>query len=179
MKTWVLLLRGINVGGKHRLPMAALRHHLQALKLEQIKTYIQTGNAVFQASKDTAAALPTRLASIIEQHHGFRPHVFVLSKDQLATVITANPFPEAEGAPKTLHVFFLASAPVAPKIEVLNEVKAPSERFHLADEVFYLHTPEGFGRSKLAARIERGLGVDLTARNWRTVQKLWEMASIQ
>ena len=177
MKTWILLLRGINVGGKHRLPMNALRQHLQALKLEQIKTYIQTGNAVFQASKETAATLPTQLASIIEQHHRFRPPVFVLSKDQLEKVITSNPFPEAEVAPQTLHVFFLASSPVAPKLESLNEVKLPSERFHLADDVFYLYTPEGFGRSKLAERIGRCLGVDLTARNWRTVQKLWEMAS--
>jgi uncharacterized protein (DUF1697 family) len=177
MTTWILLLRGINVGGKNRLPMSELRHHLQSLKLEHVKTYIQTGNAIFQASKKTAATLPAQLASIIEQHHGFSPRVFLLSKEQLEKAIASNPFPEAEAAPKTLHLFFLASTPVAPDVESLTEVTLPSERFHLADDVFYLHAPEGIGRSKLAARIGRCLGVGLTARNWRTVRKLWEMAS--
>ncbi len=88
----------------------------------------------------------------------------------------SNPFPEAEAEPKTLHLFFLASAPEAADIESLTEAKSPSERFHLTDHVFYLHAPDGIGRSKLAANAEKYLGVAITARNWRTVQKLREMA---
>ena len=103
-------------------------------------------------------------------------HVLILSADQLEDAIESNPFPEAEAEPKTLHLFFLAWAPAAPDIESLTEAKSPSERFHLTDHVFYLHAPDGIGRSKLAANAEKFLGVAATARNWRTVQKLREMA---
>jgi uncharacterized protein (DUF1697 family) len=78
--------------------------------------------------------------------------------------------------PKTLHLFFLASVPAAPDIEALAEARSPAERFHLTDRVFYLHAPEGFGRSKVAANAEKLLRVAATARSWRTVRKLREMA---
>ena len=103
--------------------------------------------------------------------------MLILSADQLANTIEANPFPEAESEPKTLHLFFLSSVPAAADIESISERKSHSERFHLANRVFYLHAPDGIGRSKLAASAEKLLGVTVTARNWRTVQKLREMAN--
>lgn len=176
METWILLLRGINVGGKNILPMQELVQDLESLDLADVKTYIQSGNAVFRSSGQASTTLGTRIATRIEDRHGFRPHVLVLSADQWKDAIDANPFPEAEAEPKKLHLFFLAWAPAAPDLEALAKAKAPSERFHLADRVLYLHAPEGIGRSKLAAKAEKLLGVPITARNWRTVQKLWEMA---
>lgn len=176
MSMWIVLFRGVNVGGKNILPMNELVRDLQSLNLENIKTYIQSGNAVFRSSRKVSATLSAKIATRIENRHGFRPHVLILSADQLDHAIESNPFAEAEAKPKTLHLFFLASAPAAPDIESLAKAKLPSERFHLTDHVFYLHAPDGIGRSKLAANAEKFLGVAVTARNWRTVQKLREMA---
>jgi uncharacterized protein (DUF1697 family) len=179
MSTWILLLRGINVGGKNRLPMADLVADLEALGLENVKTYIQSGNVVFQASSDAVLdveALQDDVAGRIERRHGFRPQVVVLGAGALEQAAAANPFPEAEAEPRSLHLFFLASAADAPDLEGLEAVKASSERFELADGVFYLHAPDGIGRSRLAAKVEKSLGVTVTARNWRTVRKLLEMA---
>ncbi len=176
MLTWIALFRGINVGGKNILPMNELVRDLQSLHLENIKTCIQSGNAIFRSSGPVSATLGAKIAAKIENRRGFRPHVLILGADQLENAIESNPFSEAEAEPKTLHLFFLASAPAAPDIESLTEAESPSERFHLTDHVFYLHAPDGIGRSKLAANAEKFLGVPVTARNWRTVQKLWEMA---
>jgi len=176
MPRWIVLLRGINVGGKNILPMSELVRHLQALNLEDVKTYIQSGNAVFRSSRQVSPTLRADIATIIAHHHGFKPHVLMLSADQWEKAIALNPFPEAEAEPKTLHLFFLASTPTKPDIEALTKAKSPSERFHLGDEVFYLHTPDGIGRSRLAVHTEKFLGVAATARNWRTVQKLWALA---
>ena len=177
MFMWIALFRGVNVGGKHVLPMKALVRELESLGLENVKTYIQSGNAVFQSSRKISARLGARIAAKVAKSHGFKPHVLILSADQLEDAIESNPFPDAEAEPKTLHFFFLASAPAAPDVESLNRAKSPSERFHLTDGVFYLHTPNGMGRSKLAACAEKSLGVPVTARNWRTVLKLREMAA--
>lgn len=175
MSTWIALLRGINVGGKNILPMKQLVRHLQALDLENVKTYIQSGNAVFQSSQTPSTTLAETIAARIEDHHGFKPRVLILSADALQIAIDANPFPEAESDPKTLHLFFLVSAASTPDLEALSKLQSPTERFELRDRVFYLHTPEGLGTSKLARKVEKLLGVATTARNWRTVQKLWSM----
>jgi uncharacterized protein (DUF1697 family) len=173
---WVLLLRGVNVGGRHTLPMRELAELLEALGLEEVRTYIQSGNAVFRAAGEAAAALGDRIAAAIEERKGFRPEVLVLSAERLEAAARANPFPEGEAEPKTLHLFFLAATPTAPDLAGLEALRSPTERFHLATEVLYLHAPDGIGRSKLATRVERLLGVPATARNWRTVQMLREMS---
>lgn len=177
MKTWILLLRGINVGGKNRLPMKELRAYMTSLQLYDVETYIQSGNAVFRAGEGVVAGLPTRLASTIEAHHGYSPQVLILSRAEWRVAMDSNPFPEAEAEPETLHLFFLASTPHEPDLDLLRASQLPSERFQLTDEVFYLHAPDGIGRSKLASKIGRSLGVEMTARNWRTVVKLWELAN--
>jgi uncharacterized protein (DUF1697 family) len=94
----------------------------------------------------------------------------------LEGAVRSNPFPEAESDPSTLHLYFLAASPENPDLEGLEEIKDDRERFFLGDDVFYLHAPDGVGRSKLAANAERLLGVPATARNWRTVRKVMEMA---
>lgn len=175
MQDWILLLRGINVGGKNPLPMRELVRDLTTLGLDRVRTYIQSGNAVFRAAGKTSAALAEEISAAIGSRHGFRPQVLVLSADALRSAIGRNPFPGAEAEPTTVHLFFLASAPATPNTSALESARSPTENFNLDDQVFYLHAPDGIGRSKLAATAERHLGVTATARNWRTVTKLLEL----
>ena len=91
-------------------------------------------------------------------------------------MVRSNPFPEAESEPKTLHLYFLFSPPERPDLDALERIKGDRERFVLSEGVFYLHAPDGIGRSRLAANAEKLLGVPATARNWRTIRKVMDMA---
>lgn len=172
----VALLRGINVGGKNRLPMNDLVALLTDLGARSVRTYIQSGQAVFESGEPDVVELAQAIRAGIVERHGFGPHVIVLEWEDLERAIAGNPFPEADENPKSVHLGFLDSVPEQPDMAGLHELKKDSERFRLEGGVFYLHAPEGVGRSKLAARAERLLGVPMTARNWRTVRRLGEMA---
>lgn len=176
-KTYVALLRGINVGGKGTLPMKELVAILESLGCRNVRTYIQSGNAVFQHTATDSEKLAGKLTKAIEKARGFAPQVVMLEAKELAKVVKVNPFPEAEAEPKSLHVWFLAAKPAKADIEALTILKAKTERFELRGSLFYLHAPDGIGRSKLATKIERHLGVSSTARNWRTVSALAEIAA--
>ncbi len=176
MKTYVALFRGINVGGNNVLPMKELVDALESIGSRNVKTYIQSGNAVFESQETDASLLSNRISAAIEESHGFEPRVLLLELSEIEKAVEANPFPEAESEPKTLHLCFLASAPENPDLRSLEDLKSGSERFALADSVFYLHAPDGIGRSRLAANAEKLVGVPMTARNWRTVCKVMEMA---
>jgi uncharacterized protein (DUF1697 family) len=144
-----------------------------------VATYIQSGNAVFQSASRNwnSATLAQRLTAEIGKRHGFEPHVLIIEPMTLARVIAENPFSDALGDPVTLHVGFLANTPCNPDLAKLAILKQDSERYHLGNGVFYMHLPEGAGRSKLAAGAERALGVPMTSRNWKTVCKLMELAN--
>jgi len=176
MKTWVALFRGINVGGNNILPMKELLATLENVGCQDVETYIQSGNTVFRSEETDASLLSNRIRTAIEEGHGFEPRVLVLGSEELEKAVRSNPFPEAESEPKSLHVYFLASSPERPDLEALERLKGDRERFVLGDGIFYLHAPDGVGRSKLAANTEKLLGVSATARNWRTVCKLSTMA---
>lgn len=169
MKTYIALFRGINVGGTGPLPMPALVAILEKLGARTVKTYIQSGNAVFIGKDEDTSRLALRIGVEIKQRRGFEPHVLILRPEDLERAIQQNPFPEAAADPQTLHAGFLADAPKRPDLKALESLKSDSERFRLIDRVFYLHAPAGIGRSKLAANAERLLGVPMTDRNWRTV----------
>ncbi len=171
----VILLRGINVGGKNKLPMAERAEILRGVGLEDVDTYIQSGNVVARRGEDAGVMLAEDIAAAIEERRGFRPRVLVLGAGRLLEAIEANPYPEADSEPTSLHLFFLAEPPPSPDLASLAEIATASERFLLDRDVFYLHAPDGFGRSKAAASVEKRLGVPATARNWRTVLKLGEM----
>jgi len=177
MQTWIALFRGINVGGNNILPMAELKSDLESLKLKNVRTYIQSGNVVFDSTAKSAPSLSKRIAAHIEQQHGFRPQIFILKREDLLAAIESNPYPEAISDPKTLHFSFLAEPATNADTMALDDAKAPSERYRITNGVFYLHAPDGIGRSKLAANAERHLGVAMTARNYRTVEKLWSMVA--
>jgi uncharacterized protein (DUF1697 family) len=177
MKTWIALFRGINVGGNNILPMAELRNDLESLKLTNVRTYIQSGNVVFDSTAKTTSSLTKKIGVRIEKQHGFRPHLILLDREGLLAAIESNPFPLAVSNPKTLHFGFLAEPATNPDIKVINNAKSSTERYKLTDRVFYLHAPDGIGRSKLAANAGKYLGVVMTARNYRTVDKLWSMVT--
>ena len=176
MNRWITLLRGVNVGGKNILPMADLRSALTDAAFNDPRTYIQSGNVSFGSELGEPAKIESRVADVIEARFGFRPQVLVMSADRLHMALANNPFPEAETAPKTLHFFFLSRPAAQADHEAIEAIKAPSERTSLTDQVFYLHAPDGIGRSKLAAKAENLLGVPVTARNLRSVQAIAQMA---
>lgn len=176
MHTYLALFRGINVGGKNAILMKDLVAILEGMKASKVKTYIQSGNLVFQSAEKNPAQLSQKIAAEIKKTHGFEPSILVLSPDAMRKAIEENPFPEAATDPASLHLGFLAAKPLHPDLAKLASLKKESERFHLGDGVFYLHAPEGVGKSKLAATAEKLLGVRMTDRNWRTVAKLMEMA---
>lgn len=175
MKTFVALLRGINVGGHNRLPMKGLVAVLDRLGAASIESYLQSGNVVFQ-SRRGHAWLSGALAIAIQEQYGFKPHVLVLEPDAIVAAMENNPFPEAEKVPKSLHLGFLSSPPEHPDLTRLECLRKQNERFCLIGAVFYLHAPDGVGRSRLAAASETAIGVPMTDRNWETVRKLREMA---
>ena len=177
MTTLIALLRGINVVGNNKLPMKELSALLTGMGLRDVQTYIQSGNVVFSSNLKNRATLAAKISAEIKAQHDFAPHVLLLEAVELHEAKAGNPYPEAEAEPKTLHLFFLDEVPQHPDLKSLEVLKANGECFKLAGKVFYLHTPEGFGPSKLAARVEKSLGVASTARNWNTVCKLAEMVA--
>jgi len=173
MRTYIALFRGINVGGKNKLPMKDLSQILEQQGYLQVRTYIQSGNVVFNSSQALTSTTTKTISQAIGKTFGFEPEILILQAQQLQQAIADNPFPTDKG--NALHFFFLEAAPTHLDLEALTGRKAPSESFHLGKQVFYLHAPDGIGRSKLAASAERLLGVPATARNGNTVFKLAAM----
>lgn len=174
---WIALFRGINVGGNNPLPMKTLPALLENCGCADVRTYIQSGNVVFRSSVKSAGTLATRISKAVLAAHEHEPRVFLLSRKELEQAVKGNPFKQADANPKSVHLFFLAAAPKKVALEKLQAVQANGEEFALKGAVFYLHTPAGFGTSKLAERAVRALGVEATARNWRTCLTLVELAA--
>lgn len=176
MQFWIMLLRGINVGGNNIVPMKQLAAMLNELGCEKVTTYIQSGNVLLQHSQSDGQILAQQITAKMQQTFGFEPKTLLLTLEQFQQAASNNPFPQAETEPKTLHMFFLAEPEVELDVEKLNSLKKPNEEFRLIEQVFYLHAPDGLGRSKLAEKVERILAVPTTARNWNTVNKLLGLA---
>ena len=174
MYTYIALFRGINVGGKNVLSMKELVAILDFLNYENIQPYIQSGNVVFQSKNKVSEKSAREISKLVLDRKGFEPKVLFLSLEELQDAVANNPFATANG--KMLHFFFLESQPQIPNIAQLTSMKAQSEEFMLRNNVFYLYAPDGIGRSKLAAGVEKVLGVPITARNWNTVNALISMA---
>ncbi len=173
MTNYIALFRGINVGGRNRLAMKDLVSILEGLGYENIRTYIQSGNVVLESEKPCSDQDSGKISDAIEAEVGFRPNVLLLSAEDLRAALAGNPFPTSEG--KTLHFSFLETEPLAPDLDTLAQLKSETEQFKLDGKVFYLHAPDGIGRSKLAEKVERCLGVSATGRNLNTVNAILKM----
>ncbi|HVS10249.1 MAG TPA: DUF1697 domain-containing protein [Planctomycetota bacterium] len=173
---YVALLRGINVGGKNVLPMAALAEIFSRTGCADVRTYIQSGNIVFTASSEMAERIPGLVPTRIAERFGIRPPIVLRSSAELRRAAAANPFLKAGAAPDSLHVAFLADLPHRARRSALDPRRSPGDSFALRGRELYLHLPNGTARTKLTnAYIDSTLGTTSTLRNWRTVLKLLEL----
>ena len=164
------LLRGINVGGKNLLPMKDLAELFSEAGCRDVRTYIQSGNVVFEAPATVLKKLPETVSRKIGVP------VIVRSHAELEAVVRGNPFLKAGEAEKTLHVAFLADMPGTDAVAKLDPLRSAPDRFIVVDRHVYLHLPNGMGNSKLTnAWLDSKLSTVSTARNWATVVKLYEM----
>lgn len=174
MHTWIAFVRAI--GGNCTLPSKTFIEVLEALNARDARTYIATGNAIFRTRSANREKLALDIQKGINDARGFAPDVLLLTPGELEAAIANNPYRKAESEPATLHLTFLSEAPRDPDLGKLESLRAGREAFALKGRVFYVHTPDGAGRSKLFSRIEKSLGVWGTARNWRTVCKVKALA---
>ncbi|HEY5721171.1 MAG TPA: DUF1697 domain-containing protein [Allosphingosinicella sp.] len=178
MGGFIALLRGINVGGHTRVPMAELRPLAEGLGWEDVRTYIQSGNLLFK-SKGKAPALETALEEALGKHFGFAPAVIVCSASDWTALAGANPFAKESGTePNRVMIGLSKQKPKPGAAEALEGRAAAGERVREAGGALWFHYPHGAGTSKLTpGLIDRLVGSPLTARNWRTFLKLKEMLS--
>jgi len=170
---YIVLFRG--VGGKTQLPVAPLREKLAQAGFANVATYINSGNAVVKSGfpRDETVA---RIAQVCAREFGFDKAVYALTRAEWRALIAANPFPDAVSTPTFLHAAILEAEPDPVKLAALRALAVDGEGVVAVGKVAYLHTPHGFGTSKLAAKFDKGIGVANTARNWNTVLKLAELA---
>ena len=173
----IALLRGINVGGKNRLPIKDLAELFVEAGCSRIETYIQSGNVVFEAPDAVLKGLPEAISAAILDRFGYEIPVIVRSAAQMSGVVESNPFLGTDTPEKKLHVYFLAETPGAAAVESLDPDRSPPDEFVLKGLEVYLRLPNGMGRTKLTnAYFDSKLGTACTARNWKTVCRLAEMA---
>jgi uncharacterized protein (DUF1697 family) len=173
-QTYAALLRGINVGGRRKLPMADLRALLEALGHVDVTTYVQSGNVVFRSAGGRAADLAAAIERRIESELGLDVAVMLRTPAQLRAVLDGDPFRDAER--KQVHVVFLEEKPTATAAKRLDPGRSPGDESALRGRELYLRLGNGAGRTKLTLDwIEKQLGVRGTGRNWNTVTKLVEL----
>ena len=178
MPAAISLLRGVNVGGHHKIKMEELRELYESLGLRHAQTYVQSGNVVFRTDARDFTRLSKRIADAIEQRFAFRPGVILRTAADLRGVIAANPFASRRDLdPSRLLVLFLASEPPADVRERILRIESEPEELRMEGRELYIYYPNGMARPKVAwTFIERILQTPCTGRNWNTVRKLLEMA---
>ena len=174
--SYVALLRGINVGGKNKLPMAALSAMFVEAGCGDVKTLIQSGNVVFSAPPALASTIAAQVTQAIADGFGLAIPLVIRTAEDLAAVSRDNPFLQAGEDPEKLHVGFLADTPAEAAIASLDPARSAPDRFLVRGREVYLHLPNGVARSKLTnAYFDGRLQTVTTIRNWRTVLALVEM----
>ncbi len=176
MARLAVLLRGVNLGGRNRVSMPALREALEEAGFSDVVTYLQSGNVVLTSGKP-AKRVASAVERVLADRFDLDIQVLVRTRAQLAAIVERNPLGKIAIDPKRYQVTFLESAPKAEVLRKLNSVAANGERIeHVGRELYAWH-PSGVGRSKLAVLLAgKGLGMTATARNWRTVTRLRELA---
>jgi uncharacterized protein (DUF1697 family) len=173
LKAYIVLFRG--VGGATQLPTKPLKEALTAAGFKQVATYINSGNAVL-ATELGEKATTEKIAAICGEKFGFDKDIMLVARAAWKRLVENNPFPESVDVPTSVHAFALGAEPALQAVEALKARAAEHERVVVTGKVLYFHAPKGFGTSKLPPVIDRTLGVVSTARNWRTVLALMEMA---
>jgi len=173
MPVYIILFRG--VGGATQLPVKPLREKLTEAGFGNVATYINSGNAVVKSRLGRERVIST-IAAICAKEFHFHKEVYAPAAAEWRALIDNNPFPEAVATPTSLHAAVLAGKPKLEAVEAIRSFAVGDERIEIVGEVAYLHTPHGFGPSKMATMFDKKIGVPNTARNWNTVTKLMAMA---
>jgi uncharacterized protein (DUF1697 family) len=172
LTTFLALLRGINVGGANKVPMKELRRTFENLGLENVRTYLQSGNVIFE-SRSTAKRLAAEIEDAISEAFGLKISVVLRTRPELKRVATGNPFLTENAKPTSLHVMFLAARASPKAIKTLDPDRSPPDEFEVRGREVYLWFPNGSARSKLTTDyFESKLGTRATARNWNTITKV-------
>ena len=176
MQTYIAIIRGINVSGKHKVPMAELRKLCEGLGWQNVRTYIQSGNVIFETA--VAENLTGKLEDLIANNFGFRVPVLVRTAEEMVQVVKNNPFgnkPDFEA--EKLYVTFMAETPQPDKPEAIKAFTFEPEEYIISEKEIYIYCTNGYGNTKLENLFfEKKLKVTCTTRNWRTVNQLVTMA---
>ncbi len=171
MTTWVVLLRAINLGSHNKVPMPALRAALSEAGFQGVRSYVQSGNLVFRSPHRSPRRVAHAVHDLVDRQFGVDAPVVVRTPAQLTATIAANPFPDAaEDRPKLLHVSFLAEEPSPEGVQALLAEPLATDTCRVVGQDLFIDYTDGVHGSKLTPNfLSRRLGVEGTARNWRTV----------
>ena len=170
MTNYISILRGINVSGQKSIIMADLKTLYENMGFSNVKTYVQSGNVVFQTKAEKIEILEQKIHGQIKSKYGFEAPVIVMTVDKLKTIINSNPFKDdSMKDPQFLHVTFLQKKPESYNQESVLSKKSGREEIVFTDEAIYMYCPNGYGNSKLSNNLfENKLKVTATTRNWKT-----------
>jgi len=178
MNKFVSLLRGINVSGQKIIKMDDLRTLFESLGFKNVITYIQSGNVIFESSLQSKREIKEKTENGIEDRYGFHVHTEIRTEKELEDILINKPFDhmDREENGTKFSVSFLSSAPLKSKVSKIQKYVSAPEKIFINGREAYFHCPNGFGRSKLTtAFLEKKLDVKATARNWKTVNRLFEL----
>lgn len=179
MTTYISILRGINVGGQKKIQMSDLKSLYEGLNLRDVITYIQSGNAIFKSDQETLIPeLVKRIESAISGKYNFVVPVIIRTIDEIKKTLSVNPFFREKGIDiEKLHVTFLETKPQAINVDNISKFDFSPDKFKIIDREVYLYCPNGYGISKLSNNFfENKLKMKVTTRNWKTINKLIELA---
>ncbi len=178
MPTYISILRGINVSGQKMIKMDNLRKLYEGLNFKNVRTYIQSGNVIFDFKKSSAKVLENLIQKKISGKFGFQVPVMVKNRDEIINVLENNPFVSKRKEDITkLHVTFLSDEPDEVSINKIEKEKFKPDEFIVSSSTVYLFCPNGYGRTKLTNNFfENKFHVVATTRNWKTVNELNRLA---
>ena len=172
MQTYISLLRGINVSGQKKIKMADLKYLYESCGFQNVITYIQSGNVIFQSDKSIKVKIAESIETAVEKNFGYAVSVLVKSYKEIKTVINRNPFGEEK-----LYITFLFSVPPEIPADEFDRVLTDSEKYKIEGDTVYFYCPDGYGKTKFSNNfIEKRLNIPATTRNWNTVNKLAELS---
>lgn len=175
MKTYIALLRGINVSGQKKVPMAELRELLETSGLQNLRTYIQSGNVIFNASNQNSSQLEKQIKKAIMEYFSFDVSVLVKTPKEIQSILENAPFSDKK--PEQIYFTLLSQIPDPNLVQELRKINYPNEGFIITDYCVYGYRLIGFGRAKCSNNFfERKLKVSSTSRNYNTMMKLLSLS---
>lgn len=180
MKTYIGLLRGINVSGQKKIKMVDLRILLEENGFSSVKTYIQSGNIVFRTTEENKATLENKISEVIKKQYGFDVPVIVKTSEEIGNILVNNPYDDSEDLESNkIYFVLLKEKPKEENVTVLDSISFENETLRINSECVYLRCALGAGKAKCTNNvIEKKLKVSATTRNYRTMQKLRELTLV-